>query len=472
MKHALNGLATLALAAAMTAISTLSAVAAGPILVTSSEDSGEGTLRAALEEASKSEGLTQVLIATDGDIEVKSTLDYAGTAPLAIHGKGQTVKTAVDTTLLSISQGADLTVTELSLAGPGKFNIENQGKTGMGIFVDVRDDQTGTVSFILDDVEISGFADYGVLISDCDIVENCGAGRGGQGNGSPASILVRLNDVKIDDAGNGHFDADGLRVDERGPGDIFFYAKDSEFTRAGADGIELDEGQEGGVFATAVDSRFDDNGNYCDGKILESFLPQDADGEFEDGEFKEEDVPANVTGSPDDSCFEREVELYDSGSVKEYEISIDFDDGFDIDEAGPGDLWALIVDTSVKGNHDEGLDFGEEGEGSLKLGIWNVDAKENTDDALKMVESEEGDLSALLAKLISKDNGGYGAAFKQIDEGTLNITVDQSRTSGNDDGEESGLKVQQLGTGEATLRIIASEFKDGIKTKNVNVIEE
>ncbi len=92
MKHALNGLATLALAAAMTAISTLSAVAAGPILVTSSEDSGEGTLRAALEEASKSEGLTQVLIATDGDIEVKSTLDYAGTAPLAIHGKGQTVK--------------------------------------------------------------------------------------------------------------------------------------------------------------------------------------------------------------------------------------------------------------------------------------------------------------------------------------------------------------------------------------------
>jgi hypothetical protein len=135
-------------------------------------------------------------------------------------------------------------------------------------------------------------------------------------------------------------------------------------------------------------------------------------------------------------------------------------------------LWALIVDTSVKGNHDEGLDFGEEGEGNLKLGIWNVDAKENTDDALKMVESEEGDLSALLAKLISKDNGGYGAAFKQIDEGTLNITVDQSRTSGNDDGEESGLKVQQLGTGEATLRIIASEFKDGIKTKNVNVIEE
>lgn len=120
-------------------------------------------------------------------------------------------------------------------------------------------------------------------------------------------------------------------------------------------------------------------------------------------------------------------------------------------------MWALIVDTSVKGNHDEGLDVGEEGEGNLNLGIWNVDAKENTDDALKMVESEEGDLSALLAKLTSKDDGGYGAALKQIDKGTLNVTVDQSRTSGNDDGEESGLKVEQAGAGEATLRIIASE---------------
>lgn len=54
----------------------------------------------------------------------------------------------------------------------------------------------------------------------------------------------------------------------------------------------------------------------------------------------------------------------------------------------------------------------------------------------------------------------------------MTVTVDQSRTADNDDGDETGLKVEQAGTGEATLRIIASEFKDGIKAKNVNVIEE
>ena len=105
MNHALNGFSTLALAAVMTALSSLSALADGPILVTSAEDSGEGTLRAALETAAKSDSLTQILIATDDDIEIKSTLNYQGTAPLAIHGKGQTVKTKADTTMLNMGQG-------------------------------------------------------------------------------------------------------------------------------------------------------------------------------------------------------------------------------------------------------------------------------------------------------------------------------------------------------------------------------
>lgn len=472
VKHALHGLSTLALAAAVTAFSTFAAVADGPILVTSAKNDGEGSLRAALEAAAKEEGRPRILVMTDGDIEINSTLVYAGTVPLAIHGSGQTVKSTEDTTVFTVSQGADLTVSDLNFAGPGNFSIKNRGGTAKGLFVDMREDQTGVVTVVLDDVKVSGVSHHGVHISDCDLADECGAGRGGKGGGSDASIIVRLNDVVIDDVGNGHFDADGFRVDERGPGDIFFYAKNSQFTHVGADGVELDEGQEGGVFATAIGSTFDGNGNYCDGEILKAFLPEKTEGEFEDGKVKEADIPGPVTGTPDDACFEREVELYESGSVKEYEIGIDFDDGFDIDEAGPGDLWALVVDSSVKGNHDEGLDFGEEGEGSLKLGVWNAVVKNNTDDGLKMVESETGNVSALLAKLTSEDNGGKGAVFKQNDEGTLNVTVNKTTTSGNDDGKESGLEVLQKGDGEGNLRIVGSDIKDGVDVKNVNVIEE
>ena len=53
MKHALNGLLTLTLAAVVTAMSALSALAEGPILVSSGKDTGEGSLSAALKTAGK-----------------------------------------------------------------------------------------------------------------------------------------------------------------------------------------------------------------------------------------------------------------------------------------------------------------------------------------------------------------------------------------------------------------------------------
>ena len=456
----------------MTIGAITAAWAAGPVLVTNGNDGGEGSLRAALDAVAKEDAPGQVLVVTDGDIKIESTLTYAGTAPLSIYGKGQTVETENDTTLLTLSEGADLTVSDLNFRGPGGFSIKNRGKDGKGIFIDMRPDQTGVVTLVLEDVKVSGVAYHGVHVSDCDLADDCGAGRGGKGGGSPASIVVRLTDVEISDVGNGRYDADGLRVDERSSGDIFFYAKDSTFTKVGADGVELDEGQEGGVFATAVDSKFDDNGAYCDPKILKAFLPEKDEGKFEDGKMAEADIPGAVTGSPDDGCIEREVELYESGSVKEYEFGIDTDDGFDIDEAGPGDLWALVVGASVRGNLDEGLDFGEEDEGGIKFAAWRTTTEDNADDGIKIVESEGGNVEALLHKVTSKDNGGNGAVFKQHDAGDLTVVVDQSETGNNDDSDKTGLEVVQDGDGEGTLTVRASEIADGIDAENVKVINE
>lgn len=471
MKISMNSLFACVLAATAAVSFIFSANAAGSVLVTTGKDSGEGSLRAALEAAAKEETPGQILVLTGDDIEISSTLVYGGKAPLSIHGDGQTVKTKVDTTLLTMSEGADLTVSDLKFEGPGNFDVENRGKASKGIFVDVREDQTGVVTLILNDVKVSGVAYHGVHISDCDLADECGAGRGGAGEGSSSSIVVRLNDVEIFDVGNGHFDADGLRVDERGAGNILFYVGDSTFKNVGADGVELDEGQDGGVFATAVDSKFDDNGAYCDPKVFKAHLPAEDEGKFEDGKVEEADIPAAVQGSPDDACIERDVELYESGSVKEYEFGLDLDDGFDIDEAGPGDLWVLIVDATVHGNLDEGLDFGEEDEGGVKLAVWRTSMKDNTDDGLKLVESGSGNVDALLHKVMSKENGGFGAVFKQKDEGTINVVVDQTKTSGNDDGDKTGLEVLQEGGGEGTLTIRASEIADGITSENVNIVE-
>lgn len=471
MRHVFNCLSTLALAAGATAFFAVATGSAQTVLVTNGKDSGEGSLRAALEAVARDETPGQILVVTEGDIEIGSTLVYWGKAPLSVHGNGQTVKTDADTTLLTASEGADLTVSDLNFEGPGGFDVENRGDAGKGIFIDVREDQTGVVTLVLNDVKVSGVAYHGVHVSDCNLADECGAGRGGAGEGSDSSIVVRLTDVEISDVGNGRFDADGIRVDERGAGNILFYADDSSFTNVGADGVELDEGQEGGVFATAVDAKFDDNGNYCDPKVFKAHLPEKDEGAFVDGEAKEADIPAAVTGSPDDACIEREVELYGSGSVKSYEFEIDLDDGFDIDEAGPGDLWVLIVDSTVQGNRDEGLDFGEEDEGGVKLAVWRTSMKDNTDDGLKMVESEPGDLNALLHEVTAKDNGGFGAVFKQKDEGNLDLIVDRTKTSNNADGDDTGLEVLQEGEGEGTLTLRASEIEDGITSENVTINE-
>jgi hypothetical protein len=65
-------------------------------------------------------------------------------------------------------------------------------------------------------------------------------------------------------------------------------------------------------------------------------------------------IPGPVTGSPDDGCFERAVDTYDDGSVEEYEFAIDVDDGFDIDEAGPGSMFVTVTGSVMDGNLDEG----------------------------------------------------------------------------------------------------------------------
>ena len=256
------------------------ALAQPAIHVTTGADSGPGSLRAALETAAGAVESVPILIVTDVDVEIALTLTYAGRHPLVIHGNGQTVKTAANVTLLAVTEGADLTVSNFDFAGPGGFSIRERGDRsgagGKGIFVGVRDDQTGTAHLVLESVSVPGVAYHGVHVSDCDLADACGGGSGdGGGDGAPASIDVRLSDV-----GNGSFDADGIRIYERGDGDISFMSRVSVFNDVGADGVELDEGDAGDVIATVVDNGFVDNGAYCYPEVLAPFLPAVTEGEF------------------------------------------------------------------------------------------------------------------------------------------------------------------------------------------------
>lgn len=462
--HTLKALALSVGAALLT-----TTVHAAPIQVTNGKDSGEGSMRAALAAVASGKA-DSIIVMTKEEIEISSTLTYNGQAPVSIYGNGQTIETDKNIDLLAITEGADLNISGLKFEGPGGFSIQNRGdqngEAGKGIFVNVRNDQTGTLTVTLNDVEVSGVAYHGIHVSDCDIAKDCGAGAGGQGGGSAASIAVNAYNVKVHNVGFGRVDGDGLRVDERNEGDIHFTAHNSSFTKVGADGVELDEGQNGNVIVNASNVDFSDNGAYCQKDLLQPLLPSPVEAEFKQGEFAASKVPAEIKGSPDDKCFEREVELYKDGTVEVYEFGIDFDDGFDIDEAGNGGIKAVLYSTTIHNNLDEGLDFDEEGEGNIDITIVNSTATGNTDDGFKVTEEDNGDLTSLISSVESKKNNGKGIVLESKNDGSVAALIENTETEGNDKGKKSGLKIK--GKGVITLK--GSEIEDGYKSKKADVV--
>ncbi|MDF2180674.1 hypothetical protein [Neptuniibacter sp. CAU 1671] len=380
-------------------------LAASVAQVTNNADAGEGSLRAALES-----GASKIVIKPSvGEIVLSSSLEYAGEQPLTIKGSGQVISGSLDESLLWISAGADLTASDLTFAGPGIYSIENQGG-GKGIYLQVPNTRTGMVSLKLTNVTVTGTGNHGVHVSDCDLGDDCGAGSGGAGEGSDASIYVQLNNVTIDGVGFGKQDADGLRVDDRGLGDIVLNATDSAFINVGADGIELDEGNDGSVIIHVRNSLFENNGAYCSDEFVADPIALDPN--------------CNDDGDPD------------------------VDDAFDIDEAGPGGITGIVNNVVVVNNYDEGLDFdseGDEGENLVDLDLMDIYAEGNADEAIKV--SEEGNASVYVRMRDIQCEGKCDIEVEEEDQGNLDVTLNDSFI-----GDDLKLSEKGEGTGVVKLR--------------------
>lgn len=222
-------------------------------------------------------------------------------------------------------------------------------------------------------------------------------------------------------------------------------------------------------FFTVSKSRFDSNGAYCDPDILARFLPGLDEAEFAQGVQAEADIPGPVTGTPDNACFEREVDLYDDGSVEAYEFGIDVDDGFDIDEAGPGSIEGLLHEVEVRGNLDEGIDFDEEDAGGVTLTLTGGLFAENGDDGVKVSEEDDGGLMISAMRAVLEANGGKGAVFEEEDAGDVEIDMRQVASRDNDDGEDTGLEVVEEDDGVARLTLTETDLADGFDAAGVTV---
>lgn len=390
--------------------------------VTNGNDNGAGSLRAAL-----SSGASRIVISKDVEtILISSTLEYAGDRALRLQGGGQTIQADGDFTLLSVLNGANLMVSNLTFQGIGgfKFDVKNDdivAGTGKGIFVDVPDDATGTVQVTLANVTVRDVANHGVHISDCSLADDCGGGSGGGGEGSPASVKVTLRGVTIDNAGSGKFDADGLRVDDRGAGSIDARIFNSVFTNMGADGVELDEGNEGNVTVDVRNANFVTNGDYCLG-----------------GWDTREEADANK-----DAIF-----AASEGACND-DDDLDVDDGMDVDEAGDGSFSGAFSKVIVYGNFDEGLDLDEEGAGDTDLVFTNVSGAANDGEHIKISEEDDGDNRAVLVNVMGVNGGDDGTQIESEDAGDTFVEIYDSVFLNN---AKKGAKITSEGGGTAKVR--------------------
>lgn len=327
------------LAAMALSITTVAGVAAGPVsaqavaVVTSSADSGLGSLRAAL-----AGGAAVVVFSPNvGPIALQSPLTWSGSS-LVMIGTGQVVDGGG-------SVGTLLTVTGARVRISG---VAFRNTVGSGIRVVVPASATGYATVDLADVAVDDTGLHGVHVDDQ--------------AGSAASVLLRVANLRVLRAGTGETDQDGVRVDERGDGDIIFQSSGSTYQASGADGVELDEGGAGDVMLDIADSQFLDNG------------PLDP---------------------------------------------LDLDDGIDVDEAGAGSVRARIAQSRFEHNFDEGIDLNELGPGDVTVVLAAVTVTRTVDgDGLQVDEEDAGNVDVVIFASTLVDNDGDDVDLEQDDAGT------------------------------------------------------
>ena len=380
---------TLMVSGSAAALALLAApVAAAPVFVTTNADGFgvPGSFRAALEAATGDPSIDVIRFARDlGTVQLIDTVAYGGTQSLRIDGRATAIAGDGTFDLLVSSGGGDLTLRQIGFSD------------GLnGIVVEVPADADGEHSTALFDVTVENNGEYGLLIDD----ETNGGSNAGIGLDIAWSRFV----------GNGADlvpgvieDLDGVRVNERGEGDITATIHASEFTGNGADGYELDEGGPGDVTLMIRRSRFDGNG---------LFEPEGDDG--------------------------IDVDEADGGSIWLRVVGATFngnsDDGIGIDESGDGDLMMSLVRVQMSDVGDKGLSADEGDAGDLDLKALLVAADGNVQDGLNFEEAGDGDLFARVVRSAFRDNGQAGIDVTQGDAGQGTLRLQNVRFDNNGDG--------------------------------------
>jgi hypothetical protein len=365
--------------------------------VTTSEDAGPGSLRAAIEAANSDPTIRHIQVARGlGGLELETPLEYQGEQALVIHGANLVIDGAAlgtDEPAFLADGGADLTLTRLTI----------QNAPGCGLLVEVPTDaNAGSLQALtLEQVTIKGNGLHGVLLND----------QTTEGDGSDAGLLVRVAGSTFEDNGNGALDYDGLRLNEGGRGGIEVTVLGSRFEGNGADGIEFDERGPGSVVFTVQETEITGNGFYDQTEV-------DPDDGIDVDEWGEGDI---------------------IGRMVRVSANDNAEEGIDLNENEAGNLRIEMHQVEASGNPEEGIDLEEDddviGGGDLIADLTGVTANRNGttsgDGGVKLRERGNGGIVTRMVNVVANQNAENGIQIREQDGGAIDGRIQAATTANN-----------------------------------------
>jgi hypothetical protein len=414
-----------------TAVVTAEASPASTVFVTNANDDGAGSFRRAILAANATPSIERIVFFGHvSAINLKTTIEYSGAQALAIIGGGATLDgtKAAGPAFLATGGGG------LSISG---LNVRNA--RAEGISVQIPPSATGTIRVALLNLAIVDNLGHGVLVND---QEDDSTPEDAQpnANGSPASVDVSVFNSRFVHNGYSVSDRDGLRVNAGGEGDLTITVRFSQSENNGADGIEVDERGPGDVRLDMFGTRLTGNG---------PFDPSDLDDGFDIDEWDAGSIVAKVVFSA---------------------ASHNFEEGFDFNENNDGDLRVDMQLVEANGNGEEGIDleedddFGNSGDlVTVMANIVTIGNGNGADGGLKIREKETGNLDVTLTNIYSAQNFGSGIFVRESSGGSSVVRIAGAITIRNkqsliDDelGGGHGIELLESGAGDLTATVSKS----------------
>lgn len=400
--------------------------------VLNSNDTGFGSLRAAVELANDNPSISGIDFRLRlAPIALASTVEFTGPQALSINGNRASIDAAATgDDALRFTGGGNLRIAALTIRNAAQEGID----------VEVPASATGTVEVSLLGVTVTDNKGHGVLVND-QVDQSAPDGVQPPSEGSDASVSVSVIGSTFQRNGYSVSDRDGLRVNEGGLGDLTFNMSLSTAANNAADGVELDERGMGDVKMNVVGSTFRENGN---------FDPEDLDDGFDIDEYNDGSIIGKVAFSSAIDNFEEGFD-FNENNTGDFRVDMSFveasgnrEEGIDFEEddddatfgsIGGGDLVTTLF--AIKANRN-GVDDGDGGVkirekllGNLDATINGVEASDNFRNGIQIREDGTGNLVSAITKATTIGNAGHGIDHDENSSGDLTSTVSSSTSSNN-----------------------------------------